>query len=95
MNIVFLEGATKDLEDSLDYYASIHAELVSRFINDVELVLELVRSNPRVGRPLPDDLRGLPLTSFPFDLVYLIDDLEIVIVAVAHQRRRPKYWLDR
>jgi len=32
---------------------------------------------------------------FPFTIIYAIDTNEVVVVAVAHQRRRPFYWRAR
>jgi hypothetical protein len=32
---------------------------------------------------------------FPFNIFYLPGESEIVIVAVAHQKRRPDYWFSR
>ena len=37
----------------------------------------------------------LVLQRFPFNIFYLPGDSEIVIVAVAHQKRRPGYWANR
>jgi len=32
---------------------------------------------------------------FPFSIIYIDRDGEIVIVAIAHQRKRPGYWRGR
>jgi hypothetical protein len=32
---------------------------------------------------------------FPFSVIYAHEEATIVIVAVAHQRRRPGYWRER
>lgn len=46
--------------------------------------------------PLADyGTRKLVLQRFPFNIFYLYDESEIVIVAVAHQKRRPGYWSSR
>lgn len=46
--------------------------------------------------PLADHgTRKLVLQRFPFNIYYRVGATEILIVAVAHQRRRPGYWLSR
>jgi len=46
--------------------------------------------------PLADHgTRKLVLQRFPFNIFYLPGESEIVIVAVAHQKRRPGYWSSR
>jgi plasmid stabilization system protein ParE len=39
--------------------------------------------------------RKFVLPRFPFNIFYLPGESEIVIVAVAHQKRRPGYWSGR
>lgn len=39
--------------------------------------------------------RQFVLQRFPFNLFYFVIDSEIVVVAVAHQKRRPGYWAAR
>ena len=35
------------------------------------------------------------INGFPFRLIYLVEDAEIVVVAFAHERRKPGYWMAR
>ena len=50
-------------------------------------VLEYYSGSHSVGRCLMD--------GFPYAVIYVCRPDEIVVVAVAHTRRRPLYWLDR
>lgn len=45
----------------------------------------------------PDDLevRRVSVPRFPYYVAYLGDDEAIVVLAIAHERRRPRYWIDR
>jgi hypothetical protein len=36
--------------------------------------------------------REVPLQRFAFNLIYRIRDDEVIVIAVAHKRRRPGYW---
>lgn len=90
------------LSPALDEIAEIatryHAESPSaavRFFEEYERLKALIRSNPQIGRQ--DDLgsRWFTFRHFPYDLVYEIRSEEVVVMAVAHHRRRPGYWKDR
>jgi hypothetical protein len=35
------------------------------------------------------------MARFPYGLIYSIDGDTVVIVAVAHLHRRPRFWIDR
>ena len=48
-----------------------------------------------MGKALTSRVRTFRLRTFRYNVVYVIDGDEIVIVAVAHHRRRPGYWRGR
>lgn len=39
--------------------------------------------------------RRILFDRYPFSIYYRVTDDEIVVVAVAHQKRRPGYWASR
>ena len=41
------------------------------------------------------EIRRALLTRFPYAIVFLIMSEEIRVLAVAHAKRRPGYWLNR
>ena len=41
------------------------------------------------------DIRRLVLTRFPYKLLYSIEPDHLYVLAVAHQHRRPSYWVGR
>ena len=41
------------------------------------------------------DVRGRIVARFPYTLMYRILDEVVVILAVAHHRQRPEFWVDR
>ena len=50
---------------------------------------------PRSGQMLRGGFRRILLDRFPYQLIYRVEGDEIVIYAVAHQKRRPGYWRKR
>ena len=74
--------------------------------NAVQLALSHSRRLSKTPFPELEKLQihsHLPITAhaksffkrFPFNIVYEIRQTEIVIVAVAHHKRRPGYWSQR
>lgn len=47
------------------------------------------------GLPANHPARRVVLRRFPFTIAYLEKDSVVRILAVAHQRRRPNYWMGR
>jgi toxin ParE1/3/4 len=40
-------------------------------------------------------VRRYVLRKYPYAIAYLLHDTAVLILAVAHRRRKPAYWLDR
>ncbi len=50
---------------------------------------------PQLGRPRYPGVRTWALKRFPYTLVYRVEGDLITVIAVAHQSREPRYWVDR
>jgi toxin ParE1/3/4 len=88
------QDAEAELRQALDYYERQRIGLGGRFRRELEAALQRVRENPQ-AYAIEDDLgtRYCPVNRFPYTLVYVELDDRIWVAAVAHQRRRPCYWL--
>jgi hypothetical protein len=40
-------------------------------------------------------IRKRSLKRFPYHLIYLVQNQELLILAIAHHKRDPFYWIDR
>ena len=93
--ITILESALNELEDAIEWYGKISPELsediINKFLSSVNLILEKPLQNPE----LRNGYRKINLDRFPYKLVYKIFQEEILVVAFAHHKRRPQYWLKR
>jgi len=65
------------------------------FSHAVDRAVSQIRDSP-YRFPLADHgTRKVVLQRFPFNIFYRTAESEVVIVAVAHQKRRPGYWSGR
>lgn len=65
------------------------------FALSVEAAIALIRKHPGIGTPGTRKTHRLTLDTFPFWLVYRIEEGQLRIISIAHQRRRPGYWAKR
>ena len=91
----YLPEAREDLNNAAAFYEASVPGLGDAFLDDVERAINDIRENPRTGAPIGRVFRRAILRRFPFTIVYAERDDEIVIVAIAHDRRRPGYWRGR
>lgn len=59
---------------------------------EVEHAVSLIREFPDAGALVGPKPRRVLVARFPYAVVYRRDPARVVIIAVAHQRRRPGYW---
>jgi plasmid stabilization system protein ParE len=76
------------------------AALGEAFLVAVSDALESIERHPRRFAKYerlrtPRELRRCLLRNFPYAIIYEVGESRILILAVAHVRRRPNYWRER
>lgn len=86
-----------ELREAVRWYEHRRAGLGAELLDAVSAALSLIATNPTAGASLSEDglTRRVLMARFPYQVVYRIRPAEIVIVAVAHLKRRPGYWKNR
>jgi plasmid stabilization system protein ParE len=93
--VVFHPEAEADLVAAAQFYESHRPGLGVDFIAEVQRAARVVASYPRIGRQFSKRLRRVLVPRFPYGLLYEIGAEQVLVVAVAHVRRRPGYWRHR
>ena len=90
------DGAEADLREALAYYDEQRFGLGGELLREFEMALGRVNENPQAYAIEDDEgTRFCPLHRFPYTIVYVELDVKIWVAAVAHHRRRPRYWAGR
>ena len=88
--------AERELIDGALFYAEqADPELGLAFIVEFERALEILREQPNLGAPWRAMTRRFPLRRFPYFVLCVVNGMELRIIALVHQRRRPAYWSGR
>ena len=94
MNYRFLRAARTEHLDEVAFYESRLPGL--DYLAEFEALMVRIRGTPdfypSVGAP---DIRKAGLKRFPFNVNYRVMPAQILVLAVAHQPRRPSYWAGR
>ena len=92
--------ARAEFLEAVRWYARRNVHVALRFDQQVARAEATIRETPQqwplvsgVQREL--DVRRRLVDGFPFAVVYLELNAEILILAVAHGKRRPGYWRQR
>lgn len=92
--------ARREAYDAAGWYADRDLALAERFARELQQSVRFIQEWPSSSAADPDFERIPPIRSkgvngFPYRIVYIVHDDEIVVLAYAHQRRRPGYWSQR
>ena len=95
MTVRLLEVAQQELDEAVIHYNGELPGLGDAFVLETVAAIDRIRRFPEAWQPLGKEIRRCRLRRFPYGLIYARDRDEILILAVAHTRRKPDYWRDR
>jgi plasmid stabilization system protein ParE len=91
--------AEAELAEAARWYEMHRAGLGTEFLGAVDSAVARIAETPRVGSPVPgvpdEAIRRRAVRRFPYHVVYVELPDRLQILAVAHDRRRPAYWVGR
>lgn len=95
MKIELLEIAKLELDDATEYYESVQDGLGKRFKQEVKRCLKMIGRFPNIGYMEEKDTRRVLVDVFPYKLFYTTDEDKIIVLAIAHQHRKPYHYIER
>lgn len=92
--------ATDELLDAIRYYHGERAGLGADLARSARAAVQSILDSPSAWPPVPDwadepPLRGRKIGAFPYRVVFYVRRGEVIIIAYAHEQRRPGYWQHR
>lgn len=94
-SIIFDPDAKTEFLDSVLYYRNRSSGLGKQFRSEVFQGLLKITESPFRYRSFHPPFRRFLLDRFPYAIIYSIEPDHIHILAVAHTKRQPDYWMDR
>lgn len=95
MSIRFVGVAQAELDEAIAWYAGQAPGLGDAFLIETLKTIQLVELFPEAWHPLSSQIRRCRLRRFPYSVIYTQDGVDILVLAIAHQHRKPDYWRNR
>ena len=95
MKIRFLKPAQSEVDDAVAWYDSQSCSLGTQFLDDLDRTVRRIAAYPLASAKIEEHLRRGLLSRFPYGIIYGIDSETVIVIAVAHLHREPRYWIDR
>ena len=93
--VEFLDDALEEAQAAAAWYFARSPVAAEGFADELDAAVVAIAESPDAWPPFDLGTRRYLLRRFPFSVVYRAEDHRIVIVAIAHARRRPRYWRRR
>ena len=93
--IKYHEAAEVELLNEIGYLELRGKGLGRRFYAEVRLAERLIAQFPESAEEIRPGIRKRLLRKFRHSFIYSIEQNGLLILAVAHQSRRPEYWVGR
>ncbi len=99
MKLVYLPEARLEVLAAVSYYYECDGgenSLAADFYSELQKAERDIIDMPDLWGSVGKGFRRKLMHRFPFGVIYhRIDEQTVEIVAVAHQKRRPNYWMGR
>ncbi len=94
-SVLFHELAAKELLDARDYYDDLVFGLGKKFVIEIERCFKIIKANPLAYPIIRENIRKAVVIKFPYSILYRVEKKTVYVLAVMHQKRKPKYWAER
>ena len=95
MNVRFLTIAEQEVDDAYRWFEERTEGTGLEFMDELDRVVSLLKSFPLSGLEIETEIRRALFARFPYAIVYAIENDTVIVIAVAHTHREPRYWMDR
>jgi toxin ParE1/3/4 len=91
----YVEEALEEAEAAARWYAERSRTAAAAFSDELDAAESAIAQLPEAWPRFDHGTRRYLLRRFPFSIVYRVEPLRVLIVAVGHGARRPRYGTSR
>jgi plasmid stabilization system protein ParE len=89
-SLVFRQRARLGIAEAVEWYELRSATLAADFVAEIEAATAAIERNPHQYQKFRGEFRRMVIRRFPYSLVYIATDYEIVIMRCIHHRQNPR-----
>jgi plasmid stabilization system protein ParE len=94
-SVRLLPEVEEELRAAVRFYESEQEGLGRALIKEVRRAFRLIREYPLTASIERGEVRVRTIARYPYRIYYRARADEILVVAIAHRRRRPGFWRNR
>ncbi len=94
-DVLFLPPSDKELDETIAYYNDQLFGLGFQFLQELMAAIRIIQKYPTVWKKVGKYTHKLLLKRFPYFVLYIPEADRILITAIAHQHRKPEYYIKK
>ena len=94
-SVVFRRIAKREFDDAISWYENRREGLGRDFSVAVERLLERIALSPNQFACVRGEVRRAVLQRFPYSIHFIVENHQILVLAIYHARRDPDHLEDR
>lgn len=87
--------AQEEINATFEWYYQRSPRAADAFLTEVGTTLAQIASQPQLCPVFTKNTRKRALRRFPYSVIFQDREEMILVVAIAHAKRRPGYWSNR
>ena len=94
-NLIIQPEAESELDGAFDYLESKQVTLGFDLLAEVADTIYIIQENPFLFQKVELNIRRAVTRKFKYNISYVVKDLDIYVLAIQHESRNTKNFLDR
>jgi len=95
LELIIRPEAETEMTDAFDWYEERVTGLGSEFLLAADAAFQGILRSPCQYPVVYKTVRRALLRRFPHEVFFISEENRVVVIAVFHTRRNPKYWQER
>ncbi|MCY7291089.1 MAG: hypothetical protein LH615_02805 [Ferruginibacter sp.] len=76
------------MKAAIEWYNKKDTTIGIRLINNFEVSIEKLKSNPEIYTLIANNVRGIEIAKFPYKIIYYLNtNREVIIIGIVHIKR--------
>jgi toxin ParE1/3/4 len=95
VNMILLPPSDTELQDAIDFYDDQMDGLGRRFYQCFLETVSHIEAGPDLWLKIGENTRRINISRFPYLILYVQHQEDILVTCIAHQHRDPPYYMSR
>ena len=93
--LIIRKEAEEDIKSAYEWYEEQQINLGITFVEEIDSKLREIEKHADLYMEIMGNVRRVLCQRFPYSIYFIPKSIDIVVIAVLHQRRNPAVWQAR